>query len=168
VEAVTELTAAAILRAWLDRYDANDKAAAHGRPFKWDDSGNVTATSHNFDNVIPPMDVDEVEAVRAVMEENAAFRSGMVPRTLMLGLACVNCHKCVGVFVTQKILDDWARDNGWRDGWCPDCLAGPDGCHRCGGDPCTECGECPRQGCWECRCDQRDRDDEEREDEDDG
>lgn len=36
-------------------------------------------------------------------------------------------------------------------------------CRRCGGEPCSECGECPRQGCGDCRCDQRDRDDNERE-----
>lgn len=68
---MTEPTATDVLRAWLDRYDANDKAAAHGRPFMWDDDGNITATSHNFDNVIPPMDLDEVEAVRTLLADHA-------------------------------------------------------------------------------------------------
>lgn len=154
------MTAIDVLNAWLARYDANDKAAAHGRPFMWDDDGRVLATSHSFDDVIPPMDVDEAEAVRVVLEENAAFRAGIVPQTLTLGLACVNCHTCVGVFVTQDALDNWARENGWHDGWCPDCLAPPDTCERCGSDPCFECGECPRQDCWSCRCAQRDRGDD--------
>jgi hypothetical protein len=158
-----------LLRDWLARYDANDKAAAHRRPIMWDDDGRVLATSHNFDNVIPPMDVDEVEAVRALMEENASFRSGIVPRTLMLGLACATCHTVVGVFVTQDALDNWARDNGWYDSQCPACIVGDtDTCPRCGGDPCSECGECPRQGCWDCRCARQERDGGEREDEDDG
>lgn len=61
-------TAPGLLRAWLARYDANDEAAAHGRPFMWDADGNVTATSHNFDNVVPPMDVDEAEAVRTLLD----------------------------------------------------------------------------------------------------
>lgn len=157
---MSDPSAVEVLNAWLARYDANDAAAAHGRPIQWDAEGNVLATSHNFDNVIPPMDWDEVEAVRTLLVENADFRAGMVPRTLALGLACVNCHKCVGVFVTQEILDTWARDNGWHDGWCPDCLARPDTYERCSGEPCSECGECPRQGCEDCRCEQRRDEDE--------
>lgn len=164
---MTDPTATDTLNAWLARYDANDEAAAHGRPIQWDADGNVTATSHNFDGVIPPMDVDEVEAVRALLAENAAFRAGVVPRTLTLGLACINCHQCVGVFVTQEALDNWALENGWRNGRCPDCLARPDTCERCGGVPCSTCGECPRQGCWDCRCGQQDRDDDGREGGDD-
>lgn len=37
-------------------------------------------------------------------------------------------------------------------------------CERCGGIPCSECGECAGQLCRDCRCEQRDRDDDERED----
>jgi histidine triad (HIT) family protein len=99
--------------------------------------------------------------------ERDQLLAGSIPRALILGLACVTCHAVVGVFVTQDALDNWARDNGWRDGYCPNCLAGPDICLRCGGDPCSECGECAGRFCQECRCGRRDRDDEEQDDGDD-
>lgn len=164
---MTDPTAADILSAWLARYDANDEAAAHGRPIKWDAEGNVTATAHNFDDVIPPMDVDEVEAVRKLLDER---------EQLLVGVECVlldHVAELSGPMVDANLADLAYRFLAVAGDAAPaeirDALATAEElaalCERCGGDPCSTCGECPRQGCWDCRCGQQDRDDNEQDSE---